>query len=81
MRCTRNRQLNKAYKTNEFTGDQNFPIKEYINHSSGVFLDPSFKWHRNFEGWGENWIEFGGDETSYGTIIQPKYDYLKRLGR
>ncbi|CKG64775.1 Uncharacterised protein [Streptococcus pneumoniae] len=35
-------------------------------------LDPTFKWHRDFEGWRENWIEFGGDECSYGELIKVK---------
>lgn len=41
MRHTRNRQLNKAYQTNEFTKDGNYRFDEYI-HSS---IDKSFKWH------------------------------------
>ncbi|HFJ9375218.1 TPA: hypothetical protein ACGW7B_005928 [Bacillus nitratireducens] len=39
-------------------------------------LDPTFKWHRDFEGWGENWVEFGGDEYSYGELICVKGNNL-----
>lgn len=42
MRHTRNRQLNKAYQTNEFTKDENYRFDEYI-HSS---IDKSFMWLR-----------------------------------
>lgn len=31
-------------------------------------LDPTFMWHRDFEGFiNDNIVEFGGDEYSYGT--------------
>lgn len=36
--------------------------------SEGI-LDPTFKWHRDHEFFG-NCIEFGGDEYEYGTIIR-----------
>jgi hypothetical protein len=39
-------------------------------------LDSTFKWHRDFEGWKENWIEFGEDETSYGELIKVKGNNL-----
>ncbi|MED2932815.1 hypothetical protein P4308_11915 [Bacillus wiedmannii] len=35
-------------------------------------LDPTFEWHRNFEGWEENWIDFGGNEDEYGICIHVK---------
>ncbi|WP_207391679.1 hypothetical protein [Bacillus wiedmannii] len=35
-------------------------------------LDPTFEWHRNFEGWEENWIEYGGNEDEYGVCIHVK---------
>jgi hypothetical protein len=31
-------------------------------------LDPTFQWHRDFEGFkNDNIVEFGGDEYEYGT--------------
>ncbi len=38
--------------------------------SEGV-LDPTFKWHRNDELFG-NAVEFNGDEYTFGTIIPIK---------
>lgn len=55
MRHTRNRQLNKAYKTKEFTGDENYQLKwDYIKTMTGI--DMSFKWHRG--GTYMSWVEF-----------------------
>ena len=67
MRYTRNRQLNKAYKTNEFTGDKNFPMKEYQKHSFGLFLDESFKWHREY---GKDYLPRGQNFISYGNVVR-----------
>lgn len=63
MRYTRNRQLNKAYKTNEYTGDKNYPFGEWLERHPD--LDPTFKWHREYDSygimpWRYNFIEFKG---------------------
>lgn len=67
MRHTRNRQLNKISSIMEsfFTLPIEVSKKEIWNDK----LDSTFKWHRDFEGWGENWVEFDGDEYSYGELI------------
>lgn len=46
MRYTRNRQLNKAYKTNEHAGDKNYPFGKWLEGHPDI--DHTFKWHREF---------------------------------
>lgn len=67
MRYTRNRQLRKidSLMASPFT----LTIVDSKKHIWNDKIDPTFKWHRDFEGWGENWIEFGGDDYSYGELI------------
>ncbi|PEW74033.1 hypothetical protein CN449_15320 [Bacillus thuringiensis] len=76
MRHTRNLQCMKVCKDKKlaklmFKGQKNYPIKHMTEEFRlGKEIDPTFKWHRDFEGWGENWVEFGGDEFAYGDLIK-----------
>jgi hypothetical protein len=78
MRHTRNRQLEKLGIDCEDLNNIRMDDKRNPNMFwfSWHHQDPTFKWHRDFEGWGENWVEFGGDEYSYGELICVKGNNL-----
>lgn len=70
MRHTRNRQQAKVSGKLFYLAYKSQEISKWNQYESA--LDKSFKWHRDFEGWRENWVEFGGDECSYGELIRVK---------
>lgn len=81
VRHTRNRQMDKlTRKGNHWKGMTNVPISRMVKDEKAVGdLDATFKWHRNFEGWGNltkkgtyNVVEFGGTEDTYGTWFPTK---------
>jgi len=78
MRHTRNRQMFKLTKHKFWKETYNLPMWEVRKWTKE--LDPTFKWHRDFEGWKENWVEFGGDETSYGELIKAKGKHINFKG-
>ncbi|AGY48427.1 hypothetical protein Spock_27 [Bacillus phage Spock] len=85
-RYTRNRQMDKLNKNKskwkkKWKEFRNMPIESMrrIEKTSTGTLDATFKWHRNFEGWGWltkkgtfNVVEFGGNEDTYGTWFPVK---------
>ncbi|MEC5308058.1 hypothetical protein [Bacillus thuringiensis] len=77
MRHTRNRQLAKLHNepmwfwNKEGTDDIRLQ-RLWMKMGLEPKLDPTFEWHRDFEGWGENWIDFGGNEDEYGVCIHVK---------
>lgn len=80
-RHTRNRQMDKLTKSgNNWKGMTNLPIERMVQDEKAAGdLDATFKWHRNFEGWGFltkkgtfNVVEFGGNEDTYGTWFPVK---------
>ncbi|AGT13555.1 hypothetical protein TROLL_29 [Bacillus phage Troll] len=81
-RHTRNKQMDKLTE-GLWSGMKNLPIERMREDykEDGLELDATFKWHRNFEGWGDilgiksktyNMIEFGGNEDTYGTHFAAK---------
>ncbi len=70
MRHTRNRQLYKLTGDKHWQDTYNVTI-EFNRKWAPLDLDPTFKWHRNDELFG-NAVEFNGDEYTFGTIIPIK---------
>lgn len=78
-RHTRNRQV-ELLKGIDYRDPFTLPITDMIDIlKEKGYIDPTFEWHRNFKGWGDdeksgtyNMIEFGGDEYKYGTRFKPK---------
>ncbi|QEM43079.1 hypothetical protein CHOTACABRAS_25 [Bacillus phage Chotacabras] len=74
VRHTRNRQMDKlTIKKNNWKGMANITIERMRKDEKAAGdLDATFTWHRNFEGWGYNVVEFGGTEDTYGTCFPAK---------
>lgn len=78
MRHTRNRQLAKLYKEqmwfwNKDGTDDICLQRHWMKMGLQPKLDPTFKWHRNYEGYG-NFVEFSkpiyrGDVKIYETTL------------
>lgn len=69
MKYTRLKQLEKVNKCKCNKSIGNLKISDVREILYGGKLDKTFKWHRDFEDWKENWIELGGDEYEYGVCI------------